>query len=121
MALTKIRAEHLDGTVEETTTRTHMCAADQVGFERRFGVSAGVMNKMAGLFDPDTGAPLPGADLGEMKIEWVHFFAYQPLVREAGVTASFDEWQETLLELQTIDVEGAETPDPLAPTASSPS
>lgn len=92
--------------VLEFKTRTWMCQADRVAFERRFDTSIGAMSALREQFDPETNEPKEGADLSPIKEEYIAFFAWRCMNREVGDQGAFEAWVETVAE---VDI-GA--PDP---------
>lgn len=95
---TVIRITDLEGKVTDTRTRSYMATADRVAFERQFDRSWNELAQLRDQFDED-GKPKPGADLSGLRDEWILFFCWRAIQREAdppGSLGPFDEWVETV-------------------------
>jgi hypothetical protein len=99
MDKTRIRVVDLHGMETEWDSLTHMCAADRVGFERRFGISSAVMAKWGDAADEE-GNLRPDADLSQIREEWPAYFVWAVCVRDQGETRSFDEWIVNMAEIE---------------------
>lgn len=103
----RVRAELMDGDdlrAVEATSRTYMCTADRVAFERRFGQSSGALASLRDKFD-EQGKPRPGADLSDLRDEWIAFFAWRVLNRHAGDQGDFDSWIERVADIELEDLD----------------
>lgn len=116
---TRISLELLDGTKVEYITRTFLCSADRVAFERRFDVGMGkflaLYNAADGKADED--ATEAAVDSGGIREEWINFFVYRTAQRHAEVFrgVSFDDFLERVAEAEVDDVEESSGPDPTVP------
>jgi hypothetical protein len=90
--------------VVDFKTRTWMCQADRVAFERRFHTSIGAMSKLRDQFDPETNEPKEGADLSILKEEHIAFFAWRCMNREVQDQGSFEDWLEKVAEVDVVDL-----------------
>lgn len=75
--------------------------ADQVAFERRFGVNAVVLERLGEAFD-DEGRLRPDADATTIRSEWLAFLAWRMLKRGGMAPADFEAWVDELDELEII-------------------
>ncbi|MGH2692321.1 MAG: hypothetical protein ACRDHM_07425 [Actinomycetota bacterium] len=120
MQITKITVQMLDGSTLEASTRTYMCTADRVAFERQFDTSSGQLMNLGQHFGPD-GELLEGADMSVLREEWIAFFTWRALGRELPETtrtASFEEFLEKVLNIdlaQESEEEDAQDPTVPAP------
>jgi hypothetical protein len=117
---TEIHFDLLDGTHHEFTTRTFMCAADRVAWERQFGLKSSAMIRgAAGAERYETTKDL--ADLADSGLdeEWLMFFAWRCAVRDLdGFTMGWQEFSEQLAEYDLPQEAKAEDPT-MAEAASS--
>jgi hypothetical protein len=109
-SISRITLDRLDGTQVSFDTRTFMCLADRVAFERHFHSSSAALASLRDKFDAD-GAPLPGADLSDLQEEHVAFLVWRAAARSGDAVGSFDEF---VMALQ--DYEIVEEADALDPT-----
>lgn len=72
---------------------------DRVAFERRFGISATVLQRLGELFDDD-GSLRPGADPSELREEWMAFLAWRMLHRAGAAPGEFEPWLENVSEVE---------------------
>lgn len=72
---------------------------DRVAFERRFGISATVLQRLGEMFDDD-GNLKPGADPAELREEWMAFLAWRMLHRAGVVALEFEPWLENVAEVE---------------------
>lgn len=86
----KLNVTHNDGTTAQVKTGP----PTEVAFERNFNV---------GLVEAFN-------DEKKMRLEWLYFLAWHA----SKTKTEFDAWLETV---DTIDVEGSDTPDPSVATA----
>jgi hypothetical protein len=92
----KVAVEFLDGSPRvEFKTRTYMCQADRVAFERRFNLTIAELHNRA------------AADSGRISDEHVAFFAWRAMNREVGDQGDFDAWIERVEEIDLEDLEAA--------------
>jgi hypothetical protein len=112
-----IKAKMLDGREVQGESSTFMCAADRMAFERRFGVGAAVMQPWQRLYDSN-GDPVEGADLSEVREEYVNFFAWRALRRLANgqLPEDWDVFSDTVQEISTEELPAEEAG--LDPTSS---
>jgi hypothetical protein len=100
-----------------------MMAADRLAFERQFHTSSAVMAAWAELYD-DKGRPLPGADLGEVREEYLYYFAFRAFKRglNGSTPATFEDFSDALvsLDINTRELEAAPAVDAENPTAPAP-
>lgn len=114
---TTVRLRMLDGREHAFETRTYMCTADRVAFERRFQVNSGELSKLGEIYD-EAGRPRPGADLGAFRDEWIAFFTWRVAARHVPALAemAFDAFVEELAEVELDTTEG----EAMDPTAAAP-
>jgi hypothetical protein len=111
-----ITLDRLDGTQVKFDTRTFMCLADRVAFERHFHSSSAALASLRDLFDAD-GAPIPGADLSSLQEEHVAFLVWCAAARSGNAVGSFDEFIVALEDYEIL--EDADVLDPTAPPSDS--
>jgi hypothetical protein len=112
MTTTDLFATMLDGRELRAETKTYMCTADRIAFERRFKLSSTTMGKFADLYD-EKGMPKKGADFSEMREEWHLFYGWRALGRELnGQVGDFDAFCESVDELDVKFAEEATEPNP---------
>lgn len=87
----KITLTYADG--REDTHDFRPPLADLVAMERHFGVSSQALSN------------------GEARIEWIAFIIWQA-ERRRGEGRDFDQWLETVVDLDMADTEEAEPVDP---------
>ncbi|HYT30232.1 MAG TPA: hypothetical protein VEN82_05605 [Actinomycetota bacterium] len=117
MAKVTITATLLDETRIETTSRTYMCLADRAAFERQFDVGSGALMQLADLFDAK-GERRAGADLGNLREEWMAFLAWRCLNRDVGDQGPFLEFLDRLDSIEIVEQASdgeAAAADPLDP------
>lgn len=124
MASSQITLTRLDGSELSFDTRSFMCLADRVAFERHFGSSSAGLAKMRDKFNPD-GTPVKGADLSDLQEEHVAFLVWRAILRYQAANdpgaplQSFDDFVEGLEEFDVKD--GVDDVDPtVSPNGSSP-
>lgn len=119
MGTSRITLTRLDGSEIAFDTRTFMCLADRVAFERHFQSSSAAMTALKDKFD-DSGKPLPGADLSDLREEHLAFLVWLAAVRsnDSGVVGPFEDF---VMDLEDFDVkEDAEADPTEAPSEPSP-
>ncbi len=99
--------------------------ADRVAFERRFGVSATVLGRVAAMFDEE-GNLQPDADPAGLKEEWVAFLVWRVLARKNALGAEVGSFEDFLEAADAIGVEVVKEQadpevDPTAPPPPTPS
>jgi hypothetical protein len=92
-----ITVELLDGRKFEVTTTTLFAKADQYALERKFGVSALELDKLAGLVGDD-GRILQDADLSGHREEHMGFLLFRAFSRAQPEFSkmSWDEFREQI-------------------------
>lgn len=100
MDTTTVTIKLLDATEHRFDTRTYMCTADRIAFERHFQLSTGALKQggLEGIHD-----------------EWVAFFCWRAARRSLGdaVPADFAAFCEVLEEVDLAEVKPEDgTPDP---------
>jgi hypothetical protein len=93
----RITVLHVDGS-GDVSEGVFAGWGDQVQFERRFGVNAAVLGTLRDAFD-DEGVLAKGADPASIKSEWLAYLAWRTLSRSRVGTPPFEEWIETVDEL----------------------
>jgi hypothetical protein len=116
MTTTNLLVTMLDGRELRAETKTYMCTADRIAFERRFKLSSTAMATFADLYD-EKGMPKKGADFSEMREEWHLFYGWRALGRELnGQVGDFDAFCESVDELDVKFAEEATEPNPTIET-----
>lgn len=99
----KLTVRFVDGAEQTVETRTYMCLADRVAFERHFGDSTvKAMRALAG--DYADGERRAEAMAG-FREEWTVFFTWRCLRRFEPETPDFDAFLETVAEVEIGQVE----------------
>ena len=107
----RIILHRLDGTEVSFETRTFMCLADRVAFERHFHSSSAALASLRDKFDAE-GNAVPGADLSDLQEEHVAFLVWCAARRSSHDIGPFDDF---VMGLEDFDlIEEALQEDPTA-------
>lgn len=117
----RIIAANMDGTKQEAEG-VFAGWADQIAFERRFGLNAAVLSTLDEAFNAD-GTLRSAEAAGSIRSEWIAYLAWR-IIRRAGgevgpeAAGTFDAWVEELDDLE-LHVDASEEDDESAvdPTA----
>jgi hypothetical protein len=110
----RIVLTRLDGTQIAFETRTFMCLADRVAFERHFHSSSAALSALRDKFDAE-GVPIPGADLSDLQEEHVAFLVWCAARRTSHDVGSFEDFVMALEDFEMTDEPVEAGLDPTAP------
>jgi hypothetical protein len=112
MTTATVTVTMLDGRELRAETKTYMCTADRIAFERRFKLSSASFSKFGEFYD-EKGDPKPGADFANVREEWHLFYGWRALARSLnGQVGNFDVFCEEVDELDVKFAEEAPEPNP---------